>query len=168
MAFADLSFPNPTWILLVTKMRYKGPRAIPRDADKSVHKAGTGVSSGFRPENTTHYPDRARLDRCREGSKGNKACHPDYHSWGPNRNQTTAGRSKSFCSHPRMFSTGTAGEGAESGRPAQTPENRVRGMLGDWRGHGGPLPMWPPPEFIISWPKGPSSHGPAPLWVSSF
>lgn len=66
----SLSFPKPTWIPLVTKMRYKASRAVPHDADKLLHNSGTKGSSGFCPENTTHYPDRTRLDRCWEGSKG--------------------------------------------------------------------------------------------------
>lgn len=51
-------------------MRYKASRAVPHDADKSLHNSGTRGSSGFCPENTTHYPDRTRLERRWEGSKG--------------------------------------------------------------------------------------------------
>lgn len=106
----------------------------------------------MRPENTANtLPRQNQATQITGGfERKHETCHLHFRSWGPHRNRTTSGPEQKL---PFPFWNVTAGEDAKSGRPVQVQENQVHGMLGNWRGRGAPLPMWPPPQFIISWPR---------------
>lgn len=69
-----LSFPKPTCIPLRTKRRYKAPRAVPHDANKWLHKAGTGGELGVSAQKAPHttqteagQTDAGRVQREKQG-----------------------------------------------------------------------------------------------------
>ena len=79
---------------------------------------------GFCPENTIHYPDRARLDRCPQGSKGKArpAISVTVHG-----GQTGIRPLVAWSKAPILileWSPGTAREDAENGHPVQMQENQ--------------------------------------------
>lgn len=79
---------------------------------------------GFCPENTIHYPDRARLDRCPQGSKGKArpAISVTVHG-----GQTGIRPLLVWSKAPILileWSPGTAREDAESGHPVHMQESQ--------------------------------------------
>lgn len=166
----SLSFPKPTWIPLVMKMRYKASRAVPHDADKSLHNSGTGGELWVLPRKHHTLPRQNQARQMLGGFKRkSKACHLNSCARGPNRNQTTGGLEQKLpITILECSSQGQLGE--TQGVDVQSRCRRVKCMGHQEAGEDGrprcPLGLHQNSPFLG--PEAPSCRAPMPVWVAGF